>query len=105
MLAVNQCQTHIFYQQKPLRKAMSKHKAILESWSPFMAGRNDFFKNETLMKIAAKHGKSVAQTKVKISNTCHFERSEKSINSLIHKVKIFAYIIMYSFFGEQDFCF
>ena len=61
MPAVNQCQTHIFYQQKPLRKAMSKHKTILESWSPFMAGRNDFFKNETLMKIAAKHGKSVAQ--------------------------------------------
>ena len=26
-----------------------------------MAGRNDFSKNETLMKIAAKHGKSVAQ--------------------------------------------
>lgn len=61
MPAVNQCQTHIFYQQKPLRKAMSKHKTILESWSPFMAGRNDFFKNETLMKIAAKHDKSVAQ--------------------------------------------
>ena len=60
-------------------------------------------KNETLMKIAVKRGK--VQTKVKISNTCHFERSEKSINSLIHKVKIFAYIIMYSFFGEQDFCF
>ena len=61
MPAVNQCQTHIFYQQKPLRKAMSKHKTILESWSPFMAGRNDFFKNETLIKIATKHGKSVAQ--------------------------------------------
>ena len=47
-----------------------------------MAGRNDFFKNETLMKIAVKRGK--VQTKVKISNTCHFERSEKSINSAIH---------------------
>lgn len=33
-----------------------------------MAGRNDFSKNETLMKIAAKHGKSVVQTKVK--STC-----------------------------------
>ena len=26
-----------------------------------MAGKNNFFKNETLLKIAAKHGKSVAQ--------------------------------------------
>ncbi len=43
-----------------------------------MAGRNDFFKNETLMKIAAKHDKSVVQTKVKISNTCHFERSDQA---------------------------
>lgn len=59
--AVNQCQTHIFYQQKPLRKAMQKYGTILESWSPFVAGRNNFFKNETLMKIAQKHGKSVAQ--------------------------------------------
>ena len=59
--AVNQCQTHIFYQQKPLRAAMQKYGTILESWSPFVAGRNNFFKNETLMKIAQKHGKSVAQ--------------------------------------------
>ena len=43
-----------------------------------MVGRNDFSKNETLMKIAAKHDKSVAQTKVKISNTCHFERSDQA---------------------------
>ena len=46
-----------------------------------MVGRNDFFKNETLMKIAAKHGKSVAQTKVKISNTCHFEPLQKAKNT------------------------
>ena len=59
--AVNQCQTHIFYQQKPLRKAMQKYGTILESWSPFVAGRGNFFKNETLMTIAQKHGKSVAQ--------------------------------------------
>lgn len=59
--AVNQCQTHIFYQQKPLRATMQKYGTILESWSPFVAGRNNFFKNETLMKIAQKHGKSVAQ--------------------------------------------
>ncbi len=49
-----------------------------------MVGRNDFFKNETLMKIAAKHGKSVAQTKVKISNTCHFELSHKAKNLHCH---------------------
>lgn len=59
--AVNQCQTHIFYQQKPLRKAMEKYKTKLESWSPFVAGKNDFFNNPTLIKIAKKYNKSVAQ--------------------------------------------
>lgn len=59
--AVNQCQTHIFHQQKPLRKAMEKYKTKLESWSPFVAGKDDFFNNPTLMKIAKKYNKSVAQ--------------------------------------------
>lgn len=59
--AVNQCQTHIFYQQKALRKAMEKYKTKLESWSPFVAGKNDFFNNPNLQKIAKKYNKSVAQ--------------------------------------------
>lgn len=59
--AVNQCQTHIFHQQKPLRKAMEQYKTKLESWSPFVAGKNDFFNNATLMQIAQKYNKSVAQ--------------------------------------------
>lgn len=59
--AVNQCQTHIFYQQKSLRKAMQKYGTKLESWSPFVAGREDFFNNATLKKIANKYNKSVAQ--------------------------------------------
>lgn len=59
--SVNQCQTHIFHQQKPLRKAMEKYKTKLESWSPFVAGKDDFFNNPTLMKIAKKYNKSVAQ--------------------------------------------
>lgn len=59
--AINQCQTHIFQQQKPLRAIMQKYGTILESWSPFVAGKNNFFDNETLKKIAAKYNKSVAQ--------------------------------------------
>ncbi len=59
--AVNQCQTHIFQQQKSLRAAMKASGTALESWSPFIAGKENIFKNATLQKIAAKHGKSVAQ--------------------------------------------
>ena len=41
----------------------------------------------------------------KFRGICHFERSEKSINSLIHKVKIFVYIIRYSFLASRTFVF
>lgn len=59
--AINQCQTHIFHQQKHLRNVMSATNTRLQSWSPFVAGRKDFFNNKTLLEIAQKHDKSVAQ--------------------------------------------
>lgn len=40
---------------------MQKYKTILESWSPFVAGKNNFFDNEILKKIAQKHKKTIAQ--------------------------------------------
>ena len=58
---INQCQTHIFHQQKALREVMKATDTRLQSWSPFVAGRKDFFHNQTLLQIAQKHGKSVAQ--------------------------------------------
>ena len=59
--AINQCQTHIFHQQKFLREVMKKQGILLQSWSPFVAGKNDFFHNATLLQIAKKHNKTVAQ--------------------------------------------
>ncbi len=59
--AVNQCQTHIFYQQKALREAMKESGTILESWSPFVSGQSNFFRNPTLMGVAKNYNKSVAQ--------------------------------------------
>ena len=59
--AVNQCQTHLFHQQKALREAMAPYKTVLESWSPFMAGRQSFFSNGVLGEVANKHGKTPAQ--------------------------------------------
>ena len=44
MPTINQCQTHLFYQQKALRAAMKE--TILQSWSPFIAGRKEVFEND-----------------------------------------------------------
>lgn len=59
--AVNQCETHIYYQQRALIEAMKPYKTILESWSPFVAGKSGFFDNPILVQIAQKYNKNVAQ--------------------------------------------
>ena len=61
MPAINQCETHIYYQQRALLEAMKPYGTILESWSPFIAGKSGFFSNPTLRQIAARYNKSVAQ--------------------------------------------
>lgn len=59
--AVNQCETHIFYQQKKLREVMKDHGTMLQSWSPFVHGKKEFFENKTMLAIAKKYNKTVAQ--------------------------------------------
>ncbi|MGX2984686.1 aldo/keto reductase [Helicobacter sp. 23-1048] len=87
--AVNQMETHIFFQQTALRKAMQASGTKLEAWSPFANGKNDFFKNETLTKIAKKHKKSVAQVALRflieqdivvIPKSSKVERMKENIN-------------------------
>ncbi|WP_300902167.1 aldo/keto reductase [Helicobacter rodentium] len=62
--AINQCETHLLMQQKPLREAM-QGKTLLQSWSPFIAGKNveggSILENPTLKNIAQKYNKTPAQ--------------------------------------------
>ncbi|ANF95649.1 aldo/keto reductase [Paenibacillus bovis] len=59
--AVNQIETHPFYQQAESAAFMKKHGVYHQSWAPFAEGLNNLFGNEVLVSIAAKHNKSVAQ--------------------------------------------
>lgn len=58
---VDQNETHVFRQQKEFQKVLKSHGTELEAWSPFVEGKKNIFKNETLSKIAQKHNKTVAQ--------------------------------------------
>ena len=58
---VNQMETHVFQQEKTLRKYMDKYNTQLMSWSPMARGENNFFNNEILKAIGEKYNKSVAQ--------------------------------------------
>ncbi|MDQ0045782.1 diketogulonate reductase-like aldo/keto reductase [Paenibacillus polymyxa] len=59
--AVNQIETHPFYQQTESAAFMKEHGVQHQSWAPFAEGLNNMFKNEVLVSIAEKHNKSVAQ--------------------------------------------
>ncbi|MGG4215923.1 aldo/keto reductase [Paenibacillus sp. FSL L8-0638] len=59
--AVNQIETHPFYQQTESAAFMKEHGVQHQSWAPFAEGLNNMFKNEVLLSIAEKHNKSVAQ--------------------------------------------
>lgn len=59
--AVNQVETHPFYQRHESAEFMKEQGVQHQSWAPFAEGLGGMFGNETLVSIAAKHGKSVAQ--------------------------------------------
>lgn len=59
--AVNQIETHPLHQQVETQKFLQENNVQIEAWGPFAEGRNNIFHNETLVAIAGKYGKSVAQ--------------------------------------------
>ena len=87
--AINQVETHVFNQQKEARKYMEKYGTQIMSWGPFAEGKNNMFKNETLVSIGEKYGKSSAQTALRfltqegivvIPKSVKRERMEQNIN-------------------------
>lgn len=59
--AVNQVETHPFYQQIESAAFMKEQGVQHQSWAPFAEGKSNMFGNEVLASIAEKHNKSVAQ--------------------------------------------
>jgi 2,5-diketo-D-gluconate reductase A len=59
--AVNQVETHVFFQRQDEQQRMEALGVQIESWGPFAEGKNDFFNHPILAGIGEAHGKSVAQ--------------------------------------------
>ncbi len=59
--AVNQIETHPFYQQIETQDFLKNNDVQIESWGPFAEGKNNIFHNELLRSIGAKYDKTVAQ--------------------------------------------
>ena len=89
MPAVNQCETHVLYQQRKMMEYLKPYDVTLEAWSPLAEGRNSIFKNKTLVTIGEKYGKTSAQIALKflvqngiiiIPKTTHKERMIENID-------------------------
>jgi 2,5-diketo-D-gluconate reductase A len=59
--AVNQIEVNPFQQQIETQTFLQDNGVKVEAWAPFAEGRNNIFQNETLLSVAAKYNKSVAQ--------------------------------------------
>ncbi|WP_319501434.1 aldo/keto reductase [uncultured Draconibacterium sp.] len=68
--AVNQIETHAFFQQSKARKSLLDYGVQMEAWSPLAQGRNGLFTNETLAAIGKKYNKNNAQ----VSLRWHYQR-------------------------------
>jgi 2,5-diketo-D-gluconate reductase A len=59
--AVNQIETHPFFQRTADQRVMTERGVQIESWGPLAQGRNDLFSDPLLSGIGAGHDKTVAQ--------------------------------------------
>ncbi|WP_353946051.1 aldo/keto reductase [Streptomyces sp. HUAS MG91] len=59
--AVNQIETHPFFQRADYQTLMREHGVQIQSWGGFAEGKNDLFTNPLLAGIGKEYGKSVAQ--------------------------------------------
>ena len=89
--AVNQLETHPFFQQKAANIFLSQEGIQHEAWAPFAEGQNDIWNNSVLKSIAEKHGRTIGQVVLRwlnqrgivvIPKTVHKERMAENINIL-----------------------
>ncbi|ASG22092.1 aldo/keto reductase [Nitrospirillum viridazoti] len=59
--AVNQVETHPFFQETTALGSLAAAGIVMEAWAPFAEGRNGLFTNPTLQAIGRAHGKTAAQ--------------------------------------------
>ena len=59
--AVDQVETHPFFQRTADQELMREHGVQIQSWGGFAEGKNNLFTDPTLSAIGEGHGKSVAQ--------------------------------------------
>lgn len=93
--AVNQVETHPFYQQVANAAWMKENGIQIESWAPFAEGHNGLFQNEVLLSVAQKHGKSVAQVVLRWLIQRGVVEIPKSVRRerIVEKFEVFGFVL------------
>ena len=68
--AINQLETHAFFQEGKSLEFLKQHGVQMEAWAPFAEGRHGLFTNPTLATIGKKYKKTIAQ----VSLRWHYQR-------------------------------
>ena len=95
---VNQIETHVFFQQLSSYEYLKKYEVQMEAWSPFAAGRNGIFENQTLADIGKKYNKSNAQ----VSLRWHYQRGIVAIPRSSQKAHMIENLDIFNFELSQS---
>lgn len=93
---VNQIELHPRFQQRDKRDFHQQHDIRIESWSPLGSGR--MLDDETVGKVAQKHGKSIAQTIIR----WHLQEGLVVIPKSTHKERIEENFAIFDFELDAD---
>ena len=96
---INQIETHVFFQELDSYKILKNSEVQMEAWSPFAAGRNNIFSNQTLAEIGKKYNKSIAQVCLR----WHFQRGVVAIPRSSQKAHMIENLNIFDFeLAETD---
>jgi 2,5-diketo-D-gluconate reductase A len=89
----------VFFQQPVAYAYLKKVGVQMEAWSPFAAGRNGIFSNQTLAGIGKQYNKSIAQVCLR----WHFQRGIVAIPRSSQKAHMMENLDIFDFeLSESD---
>lgn len=93
--AVNQLETHPFFQQKAANQFLQCEGIQHQAWAPFAEGQNDIWNNPVLKAIAERRGRTVANVILRWLNQRGVVVIPKSIRRerMIENLKIFDFTL------------
>ncbi|MGV0168502.1 aldo/keto reductase [Furfurilactobacillus sp. WILCCON 0119] len=91
--AIDQIETHPYFQRGDLNSYLTGLGIVHEAWGPLGQGKSGVLEDETLIKIAEAHGKSVAQVILR----WHLQRGIVVIPKSIHPERIAQNIDVFDF--------